>query len=188
LGLKEATSVDIISGLLEGALDVGLVRTPIFGTPRVEITPLASEHMVLAVPRGHRFESRSEVRLEELGGEPLIMWNREAEPWFQSLIELSFSKVAISPTVVEEASHVHTVLALVECGVGGALVPSVLRRSGTGRVRLVDVTCQGQPIPIGFAMAVRVDHPRRIASHFIKVATEVIRDPSWHSLLAPHGG
>jgi DNA-binding transcriptional LysR family regulator len=186
LGLKEATSIDIVSGLIDGLLDVGLIRTPIFDTPKVEITPLASEHMVLAVPKGHRLESRSEVALEELGSEPLIMWSRAAEPWFQSLIELSFGKVGIAPTVVEEASHVHTVLALVECGVGGALVPSVLRRTGTGRVRLLDVTCQGQPIAIGFAIAVRADHPRRIASNFIKVATEVIRDPSWQSLLSPH--
>lgn len=188
LRLKEATSVDIVSGLLQGELDVGLVRTPIFGTSRIRIVPVASETMVLAVPRGHRFESRADVRLEELGEEPLIMWNREAEPWFQTLIDLSFAKVDIAPTVVEEASHVHTVLALVECGVGGALVPSVLRRSGTGRVRLVDITCQGEPISIGFAIAVRLDHPRRVATNFTKVATDVVSDPSWHSLLSPHSG
>ena len=188
LRLKEATSVDIVSGLLQGELDVGLVRTPIFGTSRIQIIPVASETMMLAVPLGHRFASCADVRLEDLGGEPMIMWNREAEPWFQALIDLSFAKVDIAPKVVEEASHVHTVLALVECGVGGALVPSTLRRLGTGRVRLVDITCEGDRISIGFAIAVRLDHPRRVATNFAKAVTDVVSDPSWHSVLSPRSG
>lgn len=185
LRLREATSADIIARLVNGELDAGLVRTPLFGVPSVSLIDLASEKLVLAVPRGHRLESRAEVELGELGGEPFILWNREAEPWIRTLIDLNFSAVGITPNMVEEASQIHTVVALVECGIGLAVVPSVLRRAGLGRVRLVDLVCKGAPIEIGFAVAVRAGPRRKLIKNFADVAVEVLRDPRWLPLQPP---
>ena len=185
LRLREATSVDIIAGVAQGELDVGLVRTPIFGASGVTLTHLVSENLVLAVPRGHRLESRAEVDLAELRDEPLILWNSEAEPWVRALIDLKFSDIELVPNVVEEVSQIHTMVALVECGIGAGLVPSVLRRSGSGRVRLVDLVCQGAPIQIGFAVAVRAGPSRKLTTNFAEVAIEILQDPSWRPLLPP---
>jgi DNA-binding transcriptional LysR family regulator len=182
LRLAEATSVAIIEGVMNGDLDVGLVRTPIFGVEGISLTPLASENMVLAVPRGHRLESRAEIDLAELENEPLIMWSRDAEPWFRTLIEMNFNAIDVLPKIAEEAAQIHTVLALVECGIGVALVPSVVRRSGSGRVRLVDLLSNGAPIEIGFALAVRAGSARRITSNFSDTAIEVFRNPDLHPL------
>lgn len=185
LRLKEATSADIIGSLVHGDLDVGLVRTPLFGVNDVRLIHLASEKLVLAVPRGHRLESRAEIELGELGAEPTIAWNRNAEPWIRTLVDLSFSAVGLAPVVIEEASQIHTMVALVECGIGVALVPSVLRRAGLGRVRLVDLVCKGAPIEIGFAVAVRAGPSRRLTTNFTDVALEILRDPSWRALALP---
>ena len=187
LSLREATSIDIIEALAQGDLDVGLVRTPLFETVGVTLTPLASETLVLAVPRGHRLESRAEVELGELKNEPLILYDATAVPALRTLIDLQFSAIGITPKVVQEAAQVHTMVALVECGLGVALVPSVLRRAGLGRVRLVDLFCKGAPIQIGFAIAVRDAEPRRLLKNFAEVAAEVLADPSWHPLLPPAG-
>lgn len=182
LRLREATSAEIIAGVAQGDLDVGLVRTPIFGVTDITLTPIASECMVLALPRGHRFESRAEVDLAELKNEPLVLWNRDSEPWFRTLIDMSFSAINLVPNVAEEAAQIHTVMALVECGIGAALVPSILRLSGSGRVRLIDLTTQGAPIPIGFAIAVRTGQGRQLTSNFADTAIEVLRGPNWQPL------
>lgn len=180
LRLREATSASIIESLVRGDLDAGLVRTPLFGVSGIDLIHLGSESMVLAVPRGHPLESRTEIELGELGTEPIIAWNRTAEPWIRTLIDLSFSAVSVAPNVIEEASQIHTMVALVECGIGVAVVPAVLRRAGLGRVRLVDLVCKGAPIEIGFAVAVRSGPPRRLTTNFANVVVEVLRDPSWN--------
>ncbi len=183
LRLREATDVEIIAGVAQGSLDVGLVRTPLFGAHGVTLSPLVSENLVLAVPRGHRLEHRQEVDLEELRNEPLILWSREAEPWIRSLIDLSFNKIDITPNVVDEVSQIHTLVALIECGIGIGLVPSVLRRSGSDRVRLVDFLCNGEPVQIGFAIAIKAGSNHRLTADVAQVAIEVLRDSSWHHLL-----
>jgi DNA-binding transcriptional LysR family regulator len=185
LSLREATSIDIIAGLVKGDLDVGLVRTPLFEAEGVKLTPLACETLVLAVPRGHRLESRAEVELAELKNESLVLYDGIAVPALRALIDLQFSAIGITPKVVQEAVQIHTMVALVECGLGVALVPSVLRRAGLGRVRLVDLFCKGTPIQIGFAIAVRDTQTRRLWRNFAEVAAEVLADPSWHPLVPP---
>ena len=177
LRLREASTHEIIEGLNRGDLDVGLVRTPLAGALGVGLTPLFSETMLLAVRHGHRFESRSEVELAELRDEPLILFPRSAISSLRTLIDFSFSDLGITPNIVEETAQVHTTMALVECGIGSALVPSVLRRAGLGHVRLVDLTIRGKPIQIGLAVAVPVAHNHRVAKTFVQVAVEVLAEP-----------
>jgi DNA-binding transcriptional LysR family regulator len=178
LRLKEATTLDIVKSLRQGDLDVGLVRTPVSGTESLTITPLLMENLVLAVPHGHRLQSRSEVELEQLRDEPLILYDRTAVPSMRNLIDLSFSTIGITPNVVEEAAHIHTMMALVDCGLGAALLPAILRRAGTGRVRLVDLVCRGAAIQTGLALAVREGETRRLVKNFSAVATEVLSAPA----------
>lgn len=178
LRLKEATTLDIMKGLRQGDLDVGIVRTPVSGTAGLVVTQLMSESLVLAVPHGHRLQSRSEVELEQLRDEPLILYERTAVPSLRSLIDLSFSTIGITPNVVEEAAHIHTMVALVDCGLGAALLPAILRRAGTGRVRLVDLLCQGAPIQTGLALAVRESEPRRLVNNFAALAIDVLVAPA----------
>lgn len=176
LRLREASSQDLIEGITKGELDLGLVRTPLSGAQNIKLTPLFSETMLLALRHGHRLESRTEVNLAELRDEPLILFPRSAVSSLRTVIDMSFSALGFSPTIVEETPHVHTTMALVESGIGSALLPSTFRRAGLGRVRLVDLICQGGAINIGMAIAVRTDGMNRLARNFAAVVMELFAE------------
>ncbi|AMU92602.1 hypothetical protein ATM17_30550 (plasmid) [Sphingopyxis macrogoltabida] len=178
LKLSEQVSAEIVAGLLSGDLDAGLLRTPLFDVTGLILTPLSVDRLVLALPYGHAFAERSEIKLEDLANQAMILWSRTTEPWVRTMIDINFSAIGIAPVVVEEASHIHTMLSLVECGLGAALVPSIVRRSSPDRLNFVDLTCKGSPIELGFAMAVREGQGRPLTANFAGVAIEVLQQNS----------
>ena len=183
LRLSEASSQDIVEGVLKGDLHVGIVRTPLTGARGVELTALFPETMLLAIQHGHRFEHRAQVDLAELRGEPLILTPPSRISGLRTVIDMSFSALGFAPNVVEETHHVHTTMSLVESGLGAALLPSTFRRAGLGRVRLVDLVINGQPIEIGMATAVRAGVKNKVVQNFVALASELLADPKWRNTI-----
>jgi DNA-binding transcriptional LysR family regulator len=82
-GLRLATEVksvgEIVRGLADGSIDVGIVRCPPAG-PDLESRSIRHEVQGVLVHRDHRLASRSTVALEDLAGEVLLMHPRDANP------------------------------------------------------------------------------------------------------------
>ena len=172
LSLKEATSLEVVRALEEGALDVGLLRTPLLQVGRVALEPLYKEELILVTPRDHPLGQRSEVRLEELRDEPLVVYDRRQVPNLWSLTVMSCEAAGFLPKIAEEASQIHTMIALVESGLGLALAPSIMRRAGSDRVRYLRLTAQGRPLQIGLALATREGDRRSAVRAFADLARE----------------
>jgi DNA-binding transcriptional LysR family regulator len=172
LSLKEATSLEVLRALEEGALDVGLLRTPLLQVGRVALEPLYKEELILVTPRDHPLGQRSEVRLEDLRDEPLVVYDRRQVPNLWSLTVMSCEAAGFLPRIAEEASQIHTMIALVESGLGLALAPSIMRRAGSDRVRYLRLTAQGRPLHIGLALATREGDRRTAVRAFADLARE----------------
>ena len=82
-GLRLATEVksvgEIVRGLADGSIDVGIVRCPP-AAPDPESRSIRHEVQGVLVHRDHRLASRSTVALEDLAGEVLLMHPRDANP------------------------------------------------------------------------------------------------------------
>jgi DNA-binding transcriptional LysR family regulator len=82
-GLRLATEVksvnEIVRGLADGSLDVGIVRCPPTA-PDLESRSVRQEVQGVLVHRGHRLASCSSVTLEDLASEVLLMHPRDANP------------------------------------------------------------------------------------------------------------
>lgn len=172
LSLKEATSLEVVRALEEGGLDVGLLRTPLLQVGRVALEPLYKEELILVTPRDHPLGQRSEVRLEDLRDEPLVVYDRRQVPNLWSLTVMSCEAAGFLPKIAEEASQIHTMIALVESGLGLALAPSIMRRAGSDRVRYLRLTAQGRPLQIGLALATREGDRRSAVRAFADLARE----------------
>jgi DNA-binding transcriptional LysR family regulator len=172
LGLKEATSLEIVRGLEEGTLDVGLIRTPLLQDASVALEPLYKEVLILIAPRNHRLGKTDRVRLEDLKDESFMLYDRVQVPNLFSQTIMACEAAGFLPKIVEEAAHIHTLIALVESGLGLALVPAVMRRPAEGRVQCLEITAGGRALEIGFALAVRGGERRSAVQMFADVARE----------------
>jgi LysR family transcriptional regulator, transcription activator of glutamate synthase operon len=72
VSLTEGSDTAIQRTVLEGTIDFAIVTAMGF-TSTLDITPLAAEELLLALPPNHRFASRKSVSLPELAGEEFVI-------------------------------------------------------------------------------------------------------------------
>ncbi len=82
---------------------------------------LAREPMVVLCAAGHRFAGRAEVGWEELPGESFIDFHPDWGP--RRAADGAFAAAGVRRTVGLEVSDVHSLLELVQEGLGIAVVP-----------------------------------------------------------------
>lgn len=173
--LKEGTSLFIMERVCSGDLDVGIVRTPLMCSFQATLTPLLSEDFVVALPRGNPLTSRAELRLEELANESFVFYSRNEAAGLHAMAMLACQLAGFLPNVTQEATQVQTILALVESGLGVALVPSIMRETHHPRIEYRSLTDTPHPAAIGLALAIRTDRAIPAAHRFREVALQALR-------------
>jgi DNA-binding transcriptional LysR family regulator len=127
VSLFERSSEEQARNVLDGSLDVGIVREP------NSIVPLMSHHLVndpqiLAIPADHRLARRPTIKLRELRNEAFIMFPRTEGTGMYDRIIGACARTGFSPRIVQEAMMMTTTIGLVAAKVGVAIVPSVTRQ------------------------------------------------------------
>jgi DNA-binding transcriptional LysR family regulator len=146
LTLKELVSTEQVEALNASQIDLGLLR-PHALNAELESALLATEALMLAIPKDEADQWPLAPTLADLHGKPLVMYSPyEARPFHQMLSE-RFERAGVVPDIVEHIGQVHTMLALVNAGIGAALVAEgatrlhfdgiVVRRIETEPVRMV---------------------------------------------------
>ncbi|SFS96928.1 LysR family transcriptional regulator [Saccharopolyspora flava] len=124
--LHELVSGDQLERLSAGALDLGLVRPPT--PPGLESRLFRAEPLVAALPVEHPLTERDELEPADFHGAEVVGYSPFAARYFYDLLAALFGEAGVHPAYVQHADQVHTVLALVEVGLGIALVPSTAAR------------------------------------------------------------
>jgi DNA-binding transcriptional LysR family regulator len=106
----------LVAGLRDGRYDVGFTRPPLVDdlTTRTLIT----ERVCAVLPEGHRLADRTELNLADLAGEPWVLTPRESWPPWHDKYDVDFAAAGFTPDVVQRATSVPNLLALVAAGVG----------------------------------------------------------------------
>ncbi len=125
--LSEATSVEIMQGVEDQALDIGLVRVPLLRTSRATVMPLEREAFVAALPFTHALVGKDQLQLRDLANEGFIMYAASSASGLYSSVMLACQQAGFLPLITQEATQIQTVLALVETGLGVALVPAIMQ-------------------------------------------------------------
>jgi DNA-binding transcriptional LysR family regulator len=123
LVLHEMVTHAQIEALLAGEIEIGLVRQ----VPRSEILASRLVHtdtLVLAAPRGHPLTAVGRpLRLADVAKHDVVTYSPVEAWYFYELVVAAFQRAAVTPRYVQHISQVHTVLAVVNAGLGVALVP-----------------------------------------------------------------
>jgi DNA-binding transcriptional LysR family regulator len=154
--LRELVTADQVEAIAAGDIDLGFLRPPVTRAG-LRSRVVHTERLLLAVPADDPLARRARpVGVAELDGRALVMYSPVESGYFYELLLGLTAGAQARPRHVQYVSQVHTMLALVQAGVGLAVVPesaAALHPEGVAFVRLAD----GQSPPVELAAAWRAD-------------------------------
>jgi DNA-binding transcriptional LysR family regulator len=151
--LRQGGSGELTSLVAQGKLDVAFVSRPAACPDEVVVTSLATEPLVLACAPGHGLAHAERVAPSALTGERFVDF---APDWgTRDLVD----SVVGRRHVALEVTDVHSLLDLVACGLGVALVPQSFSVK-TDRVRFVGLA---DPVPRWETVTVTANPPSAAA-------------------------
>lgn len=173
LVLREATSVAIVQQLEDHGLDIGLVRTPLLQGTTASLVPLENDAFVAALPRGHALAGKGPLKLAELANETFVMYASGGAAGLHSAALLACQEAGFLPKVSQQAVQVQTLLALVESGLGVALVPSVMQRYASDKIVYRPLLDLSAGAAIGLALLHLAQTESAAAARFRELAVRV---------------
>jgi DNA-binding transcriptional LysR family regulator len=126
LRLDDRDALDIGAALVNGDLDIAIVRAP-FQHKGVDVESLWRERFVLALPEGHALARRKRVALDALAEEPFILFPRHVAPSLHDTVTSLCIDAGFSPHIIHEASSWPSVISLVKAGLGITIAPDSAR-------------------------------------------------------------
>ncbi|QTG16885.1 LysR family transcriptional regulator (plasmid) [Agrobacterium tumefaciens] len=141
--LIEDKSIRLLPKLLSGRLDLILIRPPEKQNRNLAIRPLFEETAVIAVPADSRFAGRSEISIEDLADEPLIVPERRSRPHSYDLTFGLFGNAGLRPRIAQIADEKQTIINLVAAGIGSAIVPRWASKLALDGVKYLSLEASG---------------------------------------------
>lgn len=128
LHLAEMTTLEQMSALKEGRIDVGFGRLRL-DDPAIRREVLEEEPLVVALPRDHPLAAEcAPVALAQLATEPLIVYPRPIRPSYADQLLSVFRDHGLEPMHVLEARELQTAIGLVAAEAGICVVPGSVER------------------------------------------------------------
>jgi DNA-binding transcriptional LysR family regulator len=126
LTLEEAEPSTAADGLRDGRFDVAVVYEydfePVLDPSGLELHPLRTDEMLVALPPGHPLADADPVPMEALAAET---WVSSADPTCNRLLTHGAGRAGFTPKVAFASDDYGAVGRLVVAGVGVALVPAL---------------------------------------------------------------
>jgi DNA-binding transcriptional LysR family regulator len=123
LRLRELGTHQQLEAVETGEIDVGIVRGPVWN-PRLAGRRIATESLLVAVPAPHPLAGADVVALGDLRDEGFITYPAERHAGlYEETLRLCHA-AGFDPRIVQEASEISTICAMVSAGLGVAIVPA----------------------------------------------------------------
>lgn len=127
LQLKEMTTLQQVGALLEGRLQIGIIRHTALPEPLISKV-LFNDPLVAVMRRDHpilkRLPAHGRLALEALAGEPFVVFSRTAGTGVHDQIIALCRDAGFSPCISQEARESSTIIGLVSAGLGVSLLPA----------------------------------------------------------------
>lgn len=142
--VREAEAAEAYELLSAGAVDVALslaAHAPSVRDPRFTVVPLLADPLDVALPADHPLATEPDLRLADLAGEPWIFGG--SGPWSQ-ITTAACEAAGFVPEQAHSAAGWTAILAMVEAGMGVALVPRMASVSREG-VTMRELAAERRP-------------------------------------------
>jgi LysR family hydrogen peroxide-inducible transcriptional activator len=144
LMLYEYQTESMLERLHNGEIDVGVLALPVHDESLMS-RELYQEPFVLALPESHRLAARTQVRIEDLNGETLLLLEDGHCLRDQALAVCARSNVHEKQDF--RATSIETLRQMVAAGVGVTLLPTLASRGAYGSARGMTTRPFARPVP-----------------------------------------
>ncbi|MEN4948088.1 MULTISPECIES: LysR family transcriptional regulator [Pseudomonas] len=168
--IKEMPSSSQAKAIVAGEADIAFMRKLPISAQNVESRLLLDEEIVMALPAHHPKADAGQIDLRHFAGEDFVFTPQALGTGYHSQLIALCEAAGFYPRVVQEAAQIHTLIGLVACGFGVALVPesiahSIMRDKVVFR-RIGPVGATPNPT-IGLYMSWNTDNPSPLLDSFI---------------------
>ncbi len=169
--LHELTTDAQIREIRAARLDLGIGLGPV-DTAELSFEPLTRETLVLAAPAEHPLIGSDEaVDLKALASDSFILPPRDLAPGLFDLVIGQCRAAGFAPRITQQARQMQTVISLVACGMGVALVPSSVQNLKRPGVQYRSLLGPAAAVEIGILRARDDDGP--LAANFVATLRRV---------------
>ncbi|HLW03014.1 MAG TPA: LysR family transcriptional regulator [Ktedonobacterales bacterium] len=124
--LREMTTMQQVQALQRGSIHLGMLRPPIPETG-LSLQIVRQEPFIMVLPPTARIAPDERLPLSALSEEPFVLFPRAISPGVHDQVISLCNQAGFSPTIVQEATELHTILGLVAVGIGVSLLPASVR-------------------------------------------------------------
>lgn len=168
--LYELPTIKQVKALEEDKLDVGIMRAPI-KSDKLEVRTLFNESFVFVFPQGEIDHMDTNSIHRHLASRPFIFFNKDYAPEYFYKLEEICQRLGFYPDITHEVNNVHSIMQLVEKGLGVSIVPSSLKKSFNHlKLSFIDMKHLSITTEVVLAFKFGNNHPacRWFVEHFIK--------------------
>jgi LysR family hydrogen peroxide-inducible transcriptional activator len=167
--IREDYSAALAEALADNLLDCAIVASP-YAYDSIEIEPLGTDALLVAVPAEHAAARRRRITIDALRTEPAVTLDR-AHCLGEQIAGFCTSR-QVSPNITCRTAQLSTVFAMVAAGLGVSIVPAMAARTHSD-ARHVFVPIEDVPLAREIVVAWRRD---RAHSPLARAFVEILRD------------
>lgn len=169
--LFEVPTLAQIKALEHGDLDVGILRAPVL-SEKLKVESLFFDPFVVVTPLStHKIGNEHELA-DFLRKSPFIFFNKAFAPQYnQKLVEICH-RLGFSPDITHEANNVHSILQLVEAGLGVSILPLSLKKQ-YAQLNVSFIEIEDIPINTEVVLAYKESNKNEALNWFIKHYTRL---------------
>lgn len=172
--LNEMNPAAQLEALRGHRIDVSISRTKV-DDEVLKSMPLWPDPVVAALPRAHALAGRKRLALPDLAGEAFVVLRQETSGFARALAQ-ACAQAGVSLRVTQTVAEVPAQVALVEAGLGVALVPRSACRYVGDRIAVCALS-----VNLGDGMVYAVTHRqggRRALDPFLRAAVDIGQEQS----------
>lgn len=169
LVLSERVSSSQVHALETGLIDIGFVRQ-VMPSARVEYVPIKSEPFVAALPAGHPLAQREHLSPVDFHGQSFVMYSDSEGRYFHDRIANLFARHQVQPRYVHQLGQTHSIVGLVNAGLGCAVVPASAQALHMEKVVFRPMVRMEQQAEIFLAFC--NDNPNPVLGAFVEMTQE----------------
>lgn len=162
--LYERPTVKQIEALEQGKLDVGILRAPVH-SDKLKVKSLFFDPFVVVMPYGNKAYKNDEDLVVFVKSKPFIFFNKEYAPFYHDRLIEVCNRLGFTPNIVHEANNVHSILQLVEAGLGISILPLSVKNEN---VNLRFIPLHNIPIKTEVVLAYKADNCNEALNWFIE--------------------
>ena len=172
---SSAFASEALNKLLDGTLDIGLVRW-IFTPPGIASRVILNEDFVVALPTDHPLAGRDGVRIEELATELWVTLPADPGSALRDSLQRAAHDAGFTPRIVQSAPDSMALMALVSAEVGCALTVSSVAEN-VNNPDVVFLPLLGGPSTLQLRIAWRADDDNAALREVLRLSEEALPTP-----------